>query len=98
MRSLFRAAAKDEEGGIVLFRKEFERRGVFKGVDGVFFGEFLGEGLAEGKQVGEGVLGDLGAGGAAQEEDRFGVLDGLWGALLEGPLGAGVARFSGRAV
>lgn len=63
-------------------------------MDGVFLCEFLGEGLAQGKEVGEGVLGDLGAGGAAEEEDGLGVLDGFWGAFLEGPLGAGVARFS----
>lgn len=92
--SLLGAAAKDEEGGIVFLGKEFERRGVFKGVDGVFLCEFLGERLAQGKEVGKGVLGDLGAGGAAEEEDGFRVLDGFGGALLEGPLGAGVARFS----
>lgn len=95
VRALLGAAAKDEEGGVVLFGKELERRGVLEGVDGILLGELLGERLAQGEEVGEGILGDLRAGGAAEEEDGLWVLDGLWGALLEGALGAGVAGFSG---
>lgn len=40
MRTLFRVAGKDDKGGVIFLRKEFEGGGVFKGVDSVFFGEF----------------------------------------------------------
>lgn len=93
--ALLGAAAEDEEGGIVLLGKELERRSIFKGVYGVLLGELLGEWLTQGKEVGKGILGDLRAGGAAKEEDGLWVLDGLWGALLEGAFGAGVTGFSG---
>lgn len=65
VRPLLLAAPKDEEGGVVLLGEEFERGGVFKGVDGVLLGEFLGEREAERMEVGEGVLRDLRAGRAA---------------------------------
>lgn len=93
--SLLGAAAEDEEGGVVLLGEELERRGILEGVDGVLLGELLGERLAQGEEVGEGVLGYLRAGGAAEEEDRLWVFDGFGGALLQGAFGAGVAGFSG---
>jgi hypothetical protein len=65
-------------------------------VDGVLLGEFLGEGLAHGEEVVHGILDDLGAVVAAEEEACLGVLDGFGLALLEGSLGASVTRFSGR--
>jgi hypothetical protein len=46
-------------------------------------------------EVVEGVLGYLRAGGAAEEECCFGVLDGFWGFLVEGSFAARVAGFSG---
>jgi hypothetical protein len=59
MRSLLLTASEDEERRIVLFREEFERRGVVEGMDGVLLGELFGERQAEGVQVIEGVLSDL---------------------------------------
>lgn len=94
--ALLGAAAKDHERGVVLLGEELERRGVLEGVDRVLLGELLGERDAQLVQVGEGILHDLRARGAAQEEARLGVLDGLGGLLLEGALGAGVAGFSRR--
>lgn len=95
---LLGGGAEDEEGGVVLLGEELEGGGVLEGVDGVLLGELLGQGLAQLVEVVEGVLGHLGAGGAAEEEDRLGVLDGLGGAFGEGALGAGIARFAGRRV
>jgi hypothetical protein len=40
---------------------------------------------------------DLAARGAAQDESRLGVLDGLGRPLLESPLGASIPGFSGEA-
>lgn len=93
---LLGAAAEDHQGGVVLLAEELERGGILEGVDGVLLGELLGEGLAQGEEVGEGVLGHLGAGGAAQEEAGLGVLLLLGGSLLEGALGAGITGFSER--
>lgn len=92
---LLAAAAEDEEGGVVLLGEELERGGVLEGVHGVLLGELLGERLPQLGQVGEGVLNNLATSRAAQKEGGLGVLDGLGGALLEGPLGAGVTGFSG---
>jgi hypothetical protein len=64
-------------------------------VDFILLGEFLGEGPAKGVEVCEGVLGDLGTGGAAEEEGSFGVLDGFGGFFVKGAFGAGIAGFSG---
>lgn len=93
---LLGAAAEDHQGGVVLLAEELERGSVLEGVDGVLLGELLGEGLAQREEVGEGVLRDLRAGGAAEEEAGLGVLLLLGGALLEGALGAGITGFSGR--
>lgn len=94
VRALLLAAAEDEEAGVVLLGEELERGGVLERVDGVLLGELLGEGLAEGVELVEGVLDDLGAAGAAEEEACLGVLDSLGFALLERPLGAGITGFS----
>ena len=93
---LLGAAAKDHQGGVILLAEELEGGGVLEGVDGVLLGELLGEGLAQGVQVGQGILGDLGAGGAPEEEAGLRVLLLLRRALLEGALGAGVTGFSRR--
>lgn len=95
MGSLLLAASEDEETGVVLLREELERAGVFKGVDRILLGELLGEREAEGVEVVEGILDYLRAGGSAEKETLFGVLDCFWFPLLEGSLRAGVARFPG---
>lgn len=92
--ALLGGGAEDEDGGVVLLREELERGGVLEGVDGVLLRELLGEGLAEGVELREGILGDLGAGGAAEEEGDFGVFGGFGLFLLQGALGAGVAGFA----
>lgn len=94
MGALLLCAAKDEKAGVVLLREELDGCRILKRVDGVFLGEFLGEGLAHGEEVVHGILDDLGAVVAAKEETCFGVLDGFGLALLEGSLGASIARFS----
>lgn len=94
MWSLLLRAAKDKETGIVLLREELERGGVIEWVNGVLLGELLGERNTEGVELVEGILDDLGAGGAAEKEAGLGVFDGFGLALLEGPLGASIARFS----
>lgn len=91
---LLGGAAEDQQGGVVLLGEELERGGVLEGVDGVLLGELLGQRLAERVQVRQGVLRRLRASRPAQEEARLGVLLLLGGALLEGPLGAGVTGFS----
>lgn len=96
VRALLLRAAKDEEAGVVFFGEELDGGGVLEGVDGVLLGELLGEGLAHGEEVVHGVLDDLGAVVAAEEEACLWVLDGLGLALLEGSLGAGVTGFSGK--
>ena len=64
-------------------------------MDRVLLCEFLGhERLPQGAELRERILDDLRAARAAEEERRLGVLDGFWLALLEGALGARVARFS----
>lgn len=95
VRTLLAAAAEDEQRGVVLLGEELERGGRLERVDGVLLGELLGERHAQLVQVGEGVLDDLRAGCAAQEEGRLGVLDGFGGFLVEGAFGARVAGFSG---
>lgn len=94
MGALLLCATKDEKTGVVLLREELDGCGILKRVDGVLLGEFLGEGLAHGEEVVHGILDDLGAVVAAEEETCFRVLDGLGLALLEGSLGASVTRFS----
>lgn len=94
VRALLARAAKDEQAGVVLLREELERRRVLEGVDGVLLCELLGERLAHGVQLRQGVLHYLRAGGAAEEEARLGVLNGLGLALLERPLGPGIARLA----
>lgn len=95
VRALLLRAAKDEEAGVVFFGEELDGGGVLEGVDGVLLGELFGQRLAHGEEVVHGVLDDLGAVVAAEEEACLGVLDGLGLALLEGSLGAGVTGFSG---
>lgn len=94
VRALLGRGAEDEQRGVVFLAEELERRGVLEGVDLVLLGELLGQRDPELVQVGDGVLGDLGAGGAAEEEGIFGVLDGFGGFLVERPLAAGISRFS----
>ena len=95
MRALLARAAEDEEAGVVLLGEELEGGRVLERVNGILLCELLGEGLAEGVELVEGVLDDLRAVRTAEEEACLGVLDGLWFALLERPLGAGIAGFSG---
>jgi hypothetical protein len=94
VRSLVLRAAEAEKTGVVLLGEELEGGGIVEGMDGVLLAELLGEGNTEGVELVEGVLDDLRAGGAAEKEAGFGVLDGFGFALLESPLGAGIARFS----
>lgn len=86
MGALLLAASKDEQRGVVLLREELERCGILKRVDGVLLGEFFGKRQAERVEVVEGILDDLGAGCAAEEEALLGVFDGFGLALLEGSL------------
>ena len=86
MRTLLLSAPEDHETGVVLFGEELERGGVLEGVDGILLGEFLGEGLAHVVEVVEGILDELGAGCATEEETGFGVLDGFRLSLLESTL------------
>ncbi len=76
--------------------RTLERRGVLKGEDTVLLGEALDVGGAQGDEIVLGVLGDLGARGAAQEEGCLGVLDDLGLTVGEGALRAGVLGFSGK--
>lgn len=92
--ALLAGAAKDEEGGVILFRKELEAGGVLEGVDGVLLGELLGQGLAQLEEIVQGILYDLRAARTPEEEDGLGVLDGEGGTLCQGTLRAGVTRFS----
>lgn len=81
--SFLAVAAEHQQGGVVFLAEEFERRGVFEGVDGVFLGEFDGQRPFQRVQVGEGQLDDFGAGAAPQEEGGFGVFVDLGGFFLE---------------
>jgi hypothetical protein len=95
MRPLLAARSKHQHTAVVLLGEELQRGNVLEGMDVILLGELLGERTAEGVEVGEGILGDLGTGGAPQEEGSFGVLDGFGGFLVERTLGARIARFSG---
>lgn len=75
--------------------KEFERRGVLKGEDGVLLGEFLGQRDLEAEEVGAEGFGERGGGLPADEECLFGVFLDLGGAGVEGSFGTGVFGFSG---
>lgn len=94
VRALLGRGPEDEHRGVVLLAEELERRGVLERVDLILLGELLGERDPQLIEVGDGVLGDLRAAAAAQEEGGFGVLDGLGGLLVERPFGARVSRFS----
>lgn len=48
-------------------------------MDGILFREFFCQGDTQLIEVGEGILGNLGAGCAAEEECAFGVFDGFGG-------------------
>lgn len=98
VRALLAAGAEDEQAGVVLLGEELERGRVLEGVDGVLLGELLGQGLAHGVKLRQGILRHLGAGRSPEEEAALWVLDGLGFALLESPLGAGIARFAGRKI
>jgi len=74
--------------------EEFETRGIFEGVDGVFFGEADGIGAFERMEIGEQRIDEGGGGGAAKEEGRFGVFDGKRFFFGESPLGAGILGFA----
>lgn len=63
-------------------------------MDGILFGELFCEGDSELVEVCEGILDDLRAGCAAEEEGGFGVLDGLWGFFVEGTFAACIAGFA----
>jgi hypothetical protein len=63
-------------------------------MDFVFLGELFGEREVQLVQVIKGVLGYLGAGGAAEEEGRFGVLEWFGGPFVERSFAACVAGFS----
>ncbi len=87
-------APKHDKASVVLLGEEFERGGVFEGVDVVFLGEADGERSFKGVEVLEKELAELAASGAAEEEGDFGVFRRLWCADGKGAGGACVARFS----
>lgn len=94
MRALLAAGPEDEQRGVVLLAEELERRRVLERVDLVLLRELLRQRPPQRVQVRQRVLRLLRACCAAQEERLLGVLDGLGGLLVEGALGARVARFS----
>ena len=98
MWALLGGGTEDDEGGIVLLGEELDGGGIIEWVDLVLLGELLGEWSAKGVEVGEGVLGLLGAGSAAEEKRLLWVLDWLWSLLVEGTLGARVSWFSSRRI
>jgi len=79
MRTLLARAAEDEDASVIFLREEFETGGVFKGMDFVLLGEFLGKGDTKLVEIGQGILGNLRAGGTTQEEGSLGFLDGFRG-------------------
>lgn len=81
--ALLLAASKDHQAGVVLLGEELEGRGIREGVDGVLLGELLGERLTHLVEVVQGILDNLRAGCAAEEEARLGVLDRFGLTLLE---------------
>jgi len=68
MRSLLRRRSEDEQRGVVLLGEELEGCGVFEWVDSVLLGEFFGERDSQLVEITEGILDDLRAAGAAEEE------------------------------
>jgi hypothetical protein len=63
-------------------------------MDFVFLGKFFGEGEVQLVEVLQSILRYLRAGGAAQEEGCFRVLEGFGSPFVEGSFAACVARFS----
>jgi hypothetical protein len=98
MWALLGGGAKDEDGGVVLLGEELEGSGIVEWVDIILLGELLGKRAAQRVKICEGVLGKLGARGAAKEKRSLRVLDGLGGLLVEGTLGARIAGFTARTV
>jgi hypothetical protein len=94
VRAFLGRRAEHQDRGIVLLAEELERRGVLEGVDLVLLGELLGQRDPELVEIGDGVLRDLRAGAATQEEGGLGILNGFRSFLVERSFGARVARFS----
>lgn len=63
-------------------------------MDVIFLGEFLGVWAVQGVEICDGILCDLRAGCAAEEEGCFGVFGCFGGFFVEGTFGARVARFA----
>ncbi len=94
IRPLLAVASKHNEADVVLLGEEFERGGVFEGVDVIFLGEADGKRAFEGVEVLKEELAELATSGAAEEEGDFGVFGGLRCADGKGTSGACVSRFS----
>jgi len=95
MWAFLAGGTEDQNRSVVLLGEEFERCGVFEWVDGILLSKFLSERDPQLVEVGEGVLNDLRAGCAAQEERGFGILCRLRSFFVLGSLAARIARFSG---
>lgn len=86
VRALLLAASKDHQAGVVLLGEELEGSGISEGVDGVLLSELLGERLTHLVEVVQGILDNLRAGCAAEEEAGLGILDRFGLTLLESSL------------